>query len=76
MKYFWSILLTLVILVLSVLGILAIWGIYPIPDTIIWKTLITIAIAFVAYSILWLCVTVFFKKEKHRNDGNKAHRMD
>jgi len=76
MKYFWGLILTLVVLALSVLGILAIWDIYPVPNTVIWKTLITIAAVFAAYSILYLCITVFFKKEKHRNDGNKAHRMN
>lgn len=76
MKHFWGLILTLVILALSVLGILAIWGIYPVPNNIIWKTLITIASVFAAYSILYICITVFFKKEKHRRDGKKAHRID
>jgi hypothetical protein len=73
MKYFWGFVTTFVILALAVLGTMAIWGIYPVSGEIIWKTLLTIFIVFVAFAILWLNISLFFKKEKHRNDGNNAH---
>ena len=76
MKYFWGAIISIVLLALAVLGILAIWGIYPVSGDIIGKTLLTVLVTFIAFIILWVCMTFFFKKEKHRNDGNKAHRID
>lgn len=76
MKVFLGILSILVLLTAGTLAVLAIWGIYPVSWTIIWKSGVSLLVASVVLSILWLLITLFLKKEKHKSDGHKAHRMN
>lgn len=76
MKHFWGFIVTFVILALAIIGALAVWGIYPVSGELIGKTLLTIFIAFIAYAILWLCIPLFFKKDKHSHKGNNAHPIE
>lgn len=76
MKIFLGILSTLLVLAGTILATLAIWGIYPISGEIIWKAGLTLLIISAALVLLWLILTLFFKKEKHKNTGNKAHLID
>ena len=76
MKIFLGIVSVLVALAAAILGILAIWGIYPVSLDIIIKVLVTLTVFIVALLLLWLLFVFFFKKEKYRNTGNKAHPID
>ncbi|MDR0750576.1 MAG: hypothetical protein LBF62_13550 [Tannerellaceae bacterium] len=61
MKVFIGILVTFVVITGAILTILALWGIQPISWTIVWKSGITILIAFGALLLAYLCYIVFFK---------------
>ncbi|MDR2916715.1 MAG: hypothetical protein LBV74_18120 [Tannerella sp.] len=75
MKIFVGILSVLILLAAGTLAVLAVWEIYPVSWTLIWKSGVSLLLASVVLSLLWQLVVVFFKKEKHKADGNKAHRM-
>lgn len=76
MKVFVGILVVLILLAAGTLGALAIWDIYPVSLTLIKRTGVTILIASAVVAFVWQAAAVFFKKEKHQNDGNNAHRMN
>lgn len=76
MKVFLGILSILILLAAGTLAVLAIWNIYPVSWTLIWKTGASLLLASAVLTTLWLLVVTFLKKEKHRADGNKAHRMN
>ena len=76
MKLFLGILAVLVVLAVAVLGILAIWGIYPVSFDTIWKSSATLAIGLASLALLALVITLFFRKEKYKNTGNKAHPIN
>lgn len=76
MKAFLGILSILILLAAGTLAVLAIWGIYPVSWTLIWKTGVSLLLASAVLSTLWLVVVTFLKKEKHKADGNNAHRMN
>ena len=76
MKLFLGILAVLILLAAAVLGTLAIWGIYPVSLDIIIKVSITLVIALAVLALFWLVLTLFFKKEKYRDTGNKAHPIN
>ena len=76
MKLFLGILAALVVLAVAVLGILAIWGIYPVSFDTIWKSSITLIVALVSLALFALVIALFFKKEKHKDSGNKAHPIN
>lgn len=63
MKLFFGVLTAVLVLAGAVITLLALWGIQPISWIIVLKSLITVAIICVAYLLLWLIKTIFFKKE-------------
>lgn len=75
MKAFLGILSILILLAAGTLAVLAVWEIYPVSWTLIWKTGVSLLLASAVFSTLWLLVVTFLKKEKHKADGNNAHRM-
>lgn len=75
MKVFIGILSILIVLAVGTLAVLAIWNIYPVSWAVIWKSGVSILLVSVIASLLWLLVELFLKKNKHKADGNKAHRM-
>lgn len=75
MKVFIGILSILIVLAAGTLTVLAIWNIYPVSWAVIWKSGVSILLVSVIISLLWLLVELFLKKDKHKADGNKAHRM-
>lgn len=76
MKVFLGILSILILLAAGTLAVLAIWEIYPVSWALIWKTGVSLLLATAVLSLLWQLVIVFLKKEKHKADGNRAHRMN
>lgn len=76
MKTFIGIFVTLLILAGGTLVALAIWDIHPVSWELIWKTGLTLIVSSVVLSLVWQAGYTFFRKEKHRNDGNNAHRMN
>ncbi|MDR3141727.1 MAG: hypothetical protein LBU37_08395 [Tannerellaceae bacterium] len=61
MRVFIGILVTFVVITGAILTILALWGVLPISWTIVWKSGITILIAFGMLLLAYLCYIVFFK---------------
>lgn len=76
MKVFLGILSILILLAAGTLTVLAVWEIYPVSWTIIWKTGVSLVLASIILSVLWLLVVTFLQKERHTSDGNRAHRMN
>jgi len=76
MKRFLGILAALVILTATALGVLAIWGIYLVSFDTIWKSAVTLVAILASIALIALVITLFFKKGKHRNTGNKAHPIN
>ena len=76
MKRFLGILAVLVVLATAILGALAIWGIYPVSFDTLWKSVATLMIIIVFIAALALVITLFFKKEKYKKSGNKAHPIN
>lgn len=63
MKLFFGILSAVLIIAGAIITLLAVWGIQPISWVIVLKALITVAIICIAFLLLWLVKTIFFKKE-------------
>ena len=72
MKVFLGIFSALVVLTAAILGTLAIWGIYPVTLDVIIKSGITLFIVTISLLLLWLVLTLFFKKNKQVKGGGKV----
>ena len=64
MKLFFGVLSAVLIIAGAAITLLALWGIQPISWVIVLKALITVAIVSVAFLLLWLIKTIFFKKKE------------
>jgi hypothetical protein len=72
MKVFLGIFSALVILTAAILGVLAIWEIYPVTSEVIIRSVITLFIVTISLLLLWLVLTLFFKKNKQIKGGGKV----
>lgn len=66
MKLFFGTLSAVLIVAGAIITLLAVWGIQPISWIIVLKALLTVAIVCVAFLLLWLIKTIFFKKEANQ----------
>lgn len=76
MKQFLGIIAILITLGFATIGVLALWGIYFVDMTLVFKILATIALVVALIIFLWISFAFFFKKEKVKQKGNKAHLMN
>ncbi len=69
MRLFVGVLVTAIVVTGAILTILALWGIQPISWTIVWKSGLTILIAFGTFVLVNLCYFLFFKRSfKKKNN--------
>ncbi|MDR1160751.1 MAG: hypothetical protein LBK45_00275 [Tannerellaceae bacterium] len=64
MRFFIGVLVTFIVITGAILTILALWGIQPISWTIVWKSGLTIMIAFGTLLLVYLCYIIFFNRKK------------